>query len=593
MKSLIKIAFSVFAGMCILAACDDSDDNTVSGLSIDTEEITLGAEGGTEQVNIVAGTKWVAKVDQPWVQVMPANGIGSAECKIVVDTTLRNDIRKATVTFVPEGAATQKIEVHQTGYGKMIGLSIEEVEVPNMEALDKRYFDVSVTANVAFDIKLEELSNESYTVIDTKAFPTQSWITNEKYEQDLKYGARPRTTKVRFKWDMNTNPVERKMNINFLPLNSEDSEAKTAQLLVKQEASPKIEDNREGDSIALIIIREKIRSMTSWDTSEKLDYWSGIKLWEKKDPEVKTNPEMLGRVRSAEFRMLATKESLPDEVGKLTYVETLTFYGNENTMLIYDLDMGASICSLQYLKNLTVAAYGISKLPDGFENLKSLEKLDLGSNNFEEIPAVLNSTNFPNLKVLSFTNMQRYSSVTNLQTDTREHLGLVINLSDNSYFGKQKVESFKKLLKWSNLEVLQLTGNLIYGQLPDMSEIPCYTLSDVQASALGDTLKVAWGGDKGFEDSTGENGILAKTPKVLPNVKMFSISLNFLTGTIPDWIKNHPHYAEWDPFTFIYTQNDGYVDGVGKTVGFDSDAIPANFEEYYTWYPLRRPEKVE
>ncbi|MCS2582779.1 hypothetical protein NXY00_04610 [Bacteroides sp. BFG-551] len=242
------------------------------------------------------------------------------------------------------------------------------------------------------------------------------------------------------------------------------------------------------------------------------------------------------------------------------------------------------------MKNLTVAAYGISKLPDEFKNLKSLETLDLGSNNFEEIPEVLTPENFPKLKSLGFTNMQRYSAVTNLQTDTREHLGLVINL--NSSYDKNTA-AFKKLLKWNNLERLSLTGNLIYGQLPDMKDVPCYSLNDVRESALGDTLKVAWGGDKGFEDVTGENGILAKTPRVLPHTKVFAINLNFLSGTVPDWITNHPYYSKWDPFTFIYIQEDGRIDKTGKVVGFDSDAIPANLEKYYQWYPMRRPEKVE
>lgn len=589
MKSLLKIAFSIVAGMCIFAACDDSDDNAVSGLSIDTEEITLGAEGGTEKVNVAAGTKWIAKVDQPWVQVMPANGIGSAECTIVVDTTLSNKVRHAAITFMPEGAAAQKLEVHQTGYGKMIGISKEEVEIPNMEALDKRVFYLSVTANVPFRIQYEEEAEEGNTFALNAAAKT--WIQNDIYEQNLTAGARPRTTKVRFTWNMNTDPQKRNMKVKFLPLNEEDKEqTQTAELLVKQEAAPEIKDTREGDSIALIIIREKVRSMTSWDTSEKLDYWTGIKLWEKKDPEVKAKPELLGRVRSAEFRMLATKESLPSEVAKLTYVESLTFYGNENTMLLYDLELGSSVCNLEYLKNLTVAAYGISKLPDEFKNLKSLETLDLGSNNFEEIPEVLTPENFPKLKSLGFTNMQRYSAVTNLQTDTREHLGLVINL--NSSYDKNTA-AFKKLLKWNNLERLSLTGNLIYGQLPDMKNVPCYTLNDVRESALGDTLKVAWGGDKGFEDVTGENGILAKTPRVLPHTKVFAINLNFLSGTVPDWITNHPYYSKWDPFTFIYIQEDGRIDKTGKVVGFDSDAIPANLEKYYQWYPMRRPEKVE
>ena len=590
MKSLLKIAFSIFASMCIFAACDDSDDNTVSGLSIDTEEITLGAEGGTEKVNVAAGTKWVAKVDQPWVQVMPANGVGAAECTIVVDTTLSNKVRHAAITFMPEGAAAQKLEVHQTGYGKMIGVSKEEVEIPNMAALDKRVFYVSVTANVPFKIEYEEDIEGGVNTFALNA-TAKTWVQNDNYEQNLTAGARPRTTKVRFTWNMNTDPQKKNMKVKFLPLNEEDKEkTQTAELLVRQEASPEIKDTREGDSIALIIIREKVRSMTTWDTSEKLDYWTGVKLWEKKDPEVKTKPELLGRVRSAEFRMLATKESLPAEVAKLTYVESLTFYGNENTMLLYDLELGSSVCDLKYLKNLTVAAYGISKLPVEFKNLESLEKLDLSSNNFEEIPTVLNPENFPNLKSLSFTNMQRYSVTTNLQTDTREHLGLVINL--NSSYDRNAI-AFKNLLRWNNLEKLRLTGNLIYGQLPDMKDVPCYTLNDVTASALGDTLKVAWGGELGFEDATGEMGILAKTPRVLPNTKVFAINLNFLSGTVPDWIKNHPYYSKWDPFTFIYTQEDGKIDKTGKVVGFDSDAIPANLDKYYEWYPMRRPEKVE
>ena len=87
MKLLFKIAFCLFAGLCICTACKDSEE-TISGFTLDKEDITLGAEGGTENVQIEAGSKWVAKADQPWVQVLPANGVGSTECKIVVDSTL-------------------------------------------------------------------------------------------------------------------------------------------------------------------------------------------------------------------------------------------------------------------------------------------------------------------------------------------------------------------------------------------------------------------------------------------------------------------------------------------------------------------------
>ena len=56
--------------------------------TIDTQEVTLGATGGMEPVKVASGTKWVAKVDKPWVKVMPANGVGSTNCEIVVDSTL-------------------------------------------------------------------------------------------------------------------------------------------------------------------------------------------------------------------------------------------------------------------------------------------------------------------------------------------------------------------------------------------------------------------------------------------------------------------------------------------------------------------------
>ena len=115
MKSLIKIAFSLFAGLCLVAACSDSDDERITGFTLGVQEITLGAEGGTEAVNIATGTKWVTRVNQPWVKVMPANGVGSAECKIVVDTTLSNDIRQAVVTFVSEDGVKKELQIHQGG----------------------------------------------------------------------------------------------------------------------------------------------------------------------------------------------------------------------------------------------------------------------------------------------------------------------------------------------------------------------------------------------------------------------------------------------------------------------------------------------
>lgn len=136
-----------------------------------------------------------------------------------------------------------------------------------------------------------------------------SWVTTTKRNPDisLDYGARPRTIKMRFKWEMNTDPQERIASIKFLPVNEADELEKEVTLTVKQEAAPEITDDRRGDSIAIVIASTKLRSMTNWDASERLDYWLGVTVWEKTDKGV--TPEQLGRVRSVEFRMLNTKKS--------------------------------------------------------------------------------------------------------------------------------------------------------------------------------------------------------------------------------------------------------------------------------------------
>ena len=118
MKPLFKIYLCLFASLCFIAACDDSDEEGISGFTINAQEFTLGATGGMESVKVASGTKWVAKVNQPWVKVMPANGVGSTNCEIVVDSTLSNDVRHAVVTFVPEGQSKQELKIHQTGYAE-------------------------------------------------------------------------------------------------------------------------------------------------------------------------------------------------------------------------------------------------------------------------------------------------------------------------------------------------------------------------------------------------------------------------------------------------------------------------------------------
>ena len=561
MKSIIKIAFSLFAGICLMASCDDSDDDKITGFTLDTQEITLGAEGGTEKVNIAAGTKWVAKVDKPWVKVMPANGIGSAECQIVVDTTLSNDIRNAVITFVPEGAPQQKVQVHQTGYGKMIGLNKEEVTVANMDVLNKRFFEITVTANVDFKVEIPTTSN---------------WIKLEKTPSiSLDFGARPRTVKVRFNWTMNTEDQDRIAEIKFVPKNAGDQLEKEVKLQVTQDAAPTITDDRAGDSIALLIVNSKLDGSASWDSSEKMQYWAGVTLWEKTDEGVTS--EMIGRVRSTKFHVINTKEALPLELGKLKYLETLFVSSNTNTMLLPDkFEMGTALTNLKYLKSLTVAAYGLTTVnptTELKEPRKTLIYLNLRGNNFLELPSGLTKSYFPQLKYLELSGMRRYGAVSDMRpSGWRDNAGMKIDVG-----GYQ----FQQLLAWENLKMLSLSYNYLYGKLPE-------TVAGVNKkwdsyAATNDTVK----------DACTDPIKLAKLktiPAVLPNIEKLAINLNFLTGEAPDWILYHPRFVRFDPFSLIFPQDNGY-DPDGNVPRLTNE--PVNFEDFYNFYPLARPKKTE
>jgi putative leucine rich repeat protein len=375
---------------------------------------------------------------------------------------------------------------------------------------------------------------------------------------------------------MNTDPQERIASIKFLPVNEADELEKEVTLTVKQEAAPEITDDRRGDSIAIVIASTKLRSMTNWDASERLDYWLGVTVWEKTDKGV--TPEQLGRVRSVEFRMLNTKEELPAEIGKIKYLETLVVYGNTNTMLLPSpYRIGNALAGLKYLRNLTISALGITTISktELESSRKDLITLDLSGNNFTTIPYDLTPANFPGLLNLSLTGNRRYSTITDLSTETRDNPGLCIDASSST---------LKKLLKWKNLKSLSLSYNLIYGKLPTFinsyngsSEygVSTYTDEDIQQN---DTLMSA---------SEEVKAKLKTIPNILPNAEHFSINLNFLTGDdLPDWLLYHPRFARFDPFTLIYTQDSG-KDKSGNIPGFKNE--PSNLEWFYERYPKARP----
>lgn len=643
MKYLSKITLGLILCTGIITSCKDDDETGIpGGIAIDREEITIGAEGGTEKVAVSSHASWVASASKPWIAVSPANGLGSAECSLAIDSTLENTSRTAQVRFSLEGQEPKMITVTQFGYGKQILIKEPNVEIENSALYDKRYFEATISTNVNFKISetvdysfanAENMSEEEKADLKSEK---DGWLTMPK-ANDLKVNldrkARPRTIKVRFRWNSNMAPYARVAKIHLVPQNPEEDQLvdndgnpiKEVILTVTQKQALKIEDNRSGDSLAIIAINQKLQSMATFDTSENMQNWTGVTLWESTD-EGKGLPseEAIGRVRSVTFSMFNLKdgETMPKEVRYLKYLESITIQSNENRQ-IRDVSLGEEICELKYLKNLTAFAYGIVKLPENFAKLGGkeddsyvgLEKLNLTSNNFaklSDVTDVVNQTNFPKLKVLDLSGCRRVDMIKDLSEITADgmyngkEVGMHINLTKTD-----DKNAFIKLLTWDKLIELSLSYNYIEGTLPTDDEMETalgakahYTEDDFfEKDELTATPSLYL--DKISKDTcqwllTDDNQVTftqanAKGDwtikgkdvlRVLPKARKFSFNLNFLTGSLPKWILFHPYFVTWNPDTFIFTQEDdaknSSKDEKVNVPGFDNiDNVKFDYTYYY------------
>ena len=509
---------------------------------VDTTEIAIGPDGGVRTVKVAASQKWVATTAVPWITVSPANGVGSADCKVLIDSALV-DSRKAIVRITSvDGEYRKDFNVLQEGYKYELTLDKTQVEIPSYEDLNNRYFEVKLKSN--FD----------FTVDVPKGI---TWLEMEKadYSFDERV-ARPRFVNLKFKYDINFKEEGRNTEIKFIPVNSSLDIVKNETLSVAQNPAEAIEIGVKGDSLAVIAIGRALGMLSTWDTSEKLENWTGITVWKTKD-------ERNGRVRSAEFTMFKTKEPIPYQVRYLTEAEELFFYGNSNTFLINDLDCGQHICELTKLRKLTIGAYGINSLHEDIVKLRNLEYLNLESNNFQKIPELLHPDNFPKLTALILNTCKRYT-ITDLYNDTRSNIG-----------GFVEEDGFPvRMLLWEKLDTLRLSANYLQGKLPSDEE-----MAQILAERKG-RVEYWRSNDKNIKDSIAvtntffeENDI----PKVMPETDFFAINLNRLYGELPNWILYHPKLDQWYPDLLIWSQEGRAKDG--NMAGFSN--APTNMNYYY------------
>lgn len=531
--------FIAAAAIMMIAACVDEQPLE---LSVDSTEISIGPDGGVRNVKVSASQKWVATTAVPWITVSPANGIGSADCKVLIDSALV-DSREAIVRISSvDGEYRKDFKVKQDGYLYELTLDNADIEIPSYEDLENRFFTVKVKSNFDFTVDMPE---------------GIEWLEMEKskYAFDDRV-ARPRNVTLKFRYDVNFKEEGRNTEIRFTPVNPSFAIAKNEVLSVTQNPAETIEIGVKGDSLAVIAIGRTLGMLASWDTSEKLENWNGITVWKTKD-------ERNGRVRSAEFTLFRTTEPIPYQVKYLTEAEELFFYGNSNTFLLGDLDCGQHICELKQLRKLTIGAYGLNSLHEDFKNLANLEYLNLESNNFQTIPAILNEEAFPKLTALILNANTRYT-VSDLSNDTRQNIG---GFSDEEGFPV-------RLLTWDNLDTLRLSANHIQGKLPTDEEI-VEILAAKKGSArywrtsdlnIKDSIAV---GNKFFE----ENDV----PMVLPETDFLAINLNKLYGELPKWLLYHPKLDLWFPDLLIWSQEGRAKDG--NKAGFNN--APTNLNYYY------------
>lgn len=584
MKKIVNSVVTLTACLLCLMSCKE-DEEVITTLSIDKTEITMGADGGIEPVTVSGDVNWQTSTDASWIKMTPAAGYGPGICEVKIDSSVIAGFREAEIRFYSSNNAFKTIKVVQAGYEKGVYVegADEEFLVENSADTDKRFLDITMTANVNFSVRVE----------------SDGWLTYKDKVPEYDYGARPRTFKQRFAWTTNPSETERTAQIIITP-----DEGEVVTLNVRQKSAPKITDDRAGDSLAILAIYDSMKGMLGWDASENMMYWDGVELWEATDPEVKENPDLIGRVKSVKFQMFDTKETLPYQVKYLKTARSIYFSGNANTFL-KSIKLGSEICELaQYgnLKELTISAYGLVELPNDFKNLgNTLEKLDLGSNNFSTGKLdVLSETNFPKLKKLSLTKINRYDTTKDLTKITdKDSVGYRWCTGYADYAIPEQVDKtfFMRLLKWDNLEELTLSLNLLEGNLPSDEELieaglPVYTETDFDKSAA-ETDEA-----KNFIDtiSTAKPYLLG-APKVWPKMKHLSINLCFLTGELPDWILYHPYLANWNPFSLIFSQEVDAINSNGQKAGFSNEPTNlSNYENigkeksYYDYYPLRMPK---
>ena len=296
-----RIIFT-FAAIVLAASCVPTPEIE---FGIDTDKIEIGPAGGHKKISVSSAGNWVAMTESPWITVSPANGRGSVECSINIDSTLVAEQRVGTVRIHNlDTDENMDFSILQEGFEYQIVPDKTQMNVEDFASYESRYFEVKVKSNVDFEVVLPE--------------GAENWLSYKKSEINLDRGARPRETKVRFDWRVNSRDEERIADIRFVPMGDVQVSKNENLKIVQKAALPIPVGTPAGDSLSLLAVSRALNSYVEWDTAERMEHWNNVKIW-------KDGPNK-GRVKYVQFFMFQTKEEIPFEIQNLTAAEEIVIY---------------------------------------------------------------------------------------------------------------------------------------------------------------------------------------------------------------------------------------------------------------------------
>ncbi|MEG0948606.1 MAG: BACON domain-containing carbohydrate-binding protein [Bacteroidales bacterium] len=433
LKTISSLALA--AGLLFGAAsCKDKEDVKSVEFALSSNQFNFLAEGGSGSVVVNTDGEWTVESNVEWCLISPANGFGTVECEVRVDTSYLYDARDAVVTF-HSGSASKQIVINQLGYKKVIIPEEVDFTVPDYNEYGKTFVEVSVSANVDFEVVLPE---------------DASWLSYEI--EDIHQSSIPRARKVKFEYKINSDPQIRMADIVLKPIAENDKEAEPATLKITQQAAPLITPSREGDSLSIVMLARLLRVNNDPSSSGKaMVNWDNVELREF-PVENGAEGETELRVVSLGLAIFDTKESLPYQIKFLTKLEKFSLVGNTNGYL-KSIEWTPEICELKNLKSLEMTGYGLVTIPEELRNMQSLEAINLSGNYFHKLPIDI-FRDMPNLKHIEMTGCRR-DGIRDLSTNLEENIGL-------------KGQLPYELFELDHIQTLHLSYNYFEGEIPDM-----------------------------------------------------------------------------------------------------------------------------